>query len=284
MAGYFIDLVVEGLVNRLAVECDGEAWHGPERFDQDMARQRQLERAGWTFVRVRESEFYADREGAIHRVVEVCEDLGIRPIGEEEREIDQEPRGSSSVGGVLDDEEEQGELGEGEEAPERTGEYQGPAHSTVYSEESAFPDPRYASPANLRAALRRIIQEEGPLTKRFLIKLYVSGCADLHRAGKAVRSLLNRALYSMQKAGEIVVEDELGDRSPESQVLRLANAPRVRERLAGWRDLLEIPPSELFLVLDRLSRPGMKEVQSDETLARELLAHYGFSRLTEVRR
>lgn len=85
VAGYRIDLVVEGLANRLAVECDGEAWHGPEQFEQDMARQRQLERAGWTFVRVRESEFYVDRESAVRRIIEGCKKLGIRPIGEEER-------------------------------------------------------------------------------------------------------------------------------------------------------------------------------------------------------
>ncbi len=288
VAGYRLDLVVEGLVNRLAVECDGEAWHGPERFEQDMARQRQLERAGWTIVRVRESEFYADREESVRRIVEACEELGIRPIGEEEREIHKEPTRSAPVGEVLSEEheeEDQGEPGEGEEeAPEETGEDRGSAPIAGYSEESGFPDPRDASPSNVRAALRRIIEKEGPLTKRFLIKLYVAGCPTLHRASKSVKGLLNRALYSMQKAGEILVEDELGDRSLESQVLRLPNAPRVRERPAGGRDILEIPPSELFLVLDRLSRPAVKEMQSDEALARELLAHYGFSRLTEVRR
>ncbi|QSR86098.1 DUF559 domain-containing protein [Candidatus Methylacidiphilum infernorum] len=82
VAGYRIDLVVEGLSNRLAVECDGEAWHGPDRFKQDMDRQRQLERAGWTFVRIRESEFYADRKSAIQRIVEACKEL---KIGEEQR-------------------------------------------------------------------------------------------------------------------------------------------------------------------------------------------------------
>jgi very-short-patch-repair endonuclease len=92
VAGYRIDLVVEGLQNRLAVECDGEAWHGPERYDQDMARQRQLERAGWTFVRIRESEFYAERDGALRRILEACDQLGIRPVGEEEREMREEPR------------------------------------------------------------------------------------------------------------------------------------------------------------------------------------------------
>lgn len=38
-----IDLVVEGKT-RLAIECDGDRWHGPEKFDEDMARQRQFER------------------------------------------------------------------------------------------------------------------------------------------------------------------------------------------------------------------------------------------------
>ncbi len=289
VAGYRIDLVVEGLVHRLAVECDGEVWHGPERFEQDLARQRQLERAGWTFVRIPESEFYADREGAVRRITEACEELGIRPIGEEEREVDEEPEASATVAEALsekyEEEEEQGQSGKGEEkAPDKTRGDRGSTPSAEYSEELDFPDPRDASPTNVRAALRRIIEKEGPLTKRFLIKVYVAGCPTLQRAGKAVRALLNRALYSMQKAGEIVVEDELGDRSLESQVLRLAGAPRVRERPAGQRDLLEIPPSELFLVLDRLLGSSSDRLQSDEALFRALLEHYGFSRLTEVRR
>ncbi len=74
--GYRIDLVVEGYSHRLAIECDGEAWHGPERFEEDLKRQRQLERAGWRFVRIRESEFYLDRERALARVEEACAGAG----------------------------------------------------------------------------------------------------------------------------------------------------------------------------------------------------------------
>ncbi|GIX46038.1 MAG: hypothetical protein KatS3mg131_0249 [Candidatus Tectimicrobiota bacterium] len=156
VAGYRIDLVVEGLVNRLAVECDGEAWHGPERFEQDMARQRQLERAGWTFVRIRESEFYADRESAVRRIVEACEELGIRPIGEEEREIDEEPEERAK-------EKEQGESGKAEEeALDKTKGDRGPMALAEYSAELAYPDPREASATNIQAALRRIIEREGP--------------------------------------------------------------------------------------------------------------------------
>jgi len=80
VADYRIELVVEGPEARLAVECDGEEWHGPERYEYDMARQRQLERAGWTFVRVRESDFYADRQRAVSEVVRACEELGIRAM------------------------------------------------------------------------------------------------------------------------------------------------------------------------------------------------------------
>jgi len=47
---YRIDMVVEGTGDiRLALECDGDEFHGPDRWAQDMTRQRVLERAGWTF-------------------------------------------------------------------------------------------------------------------------------------------------------------------------------------------------------------------------------------------
>ncbi len=282
VAGYRIDLVVEGLVNRLAIECDGEVWHGPERFEQDMARQRQLERAGWTFVRIRESEFYANREGAIRRIIEICREFGIQPIGEEDREVDEDQEAIATAAEVLL--EERKEENDEEKDRDKTQDDQGHIHLVNYYKELNFPDPRVAPVINVRAALRRIIENEGPLTKRFLLKIYVAGCPGLHRAGKAVKAILNRALYSMQKAGEIVIEDELGDRSPESQVLRLVGTPRVRERPAGQRDLLEIPPSELMLVLDRLLGSSNNRLQDDEAIFRALLEHYGFSRLTETRR
>ena len=44
----------------IAVECDGDYWHGPEQYQKDMARQKILERCGWQFFRVRGSEFYLD--------------------------------------------------------------------------------------------------------------------------------------------------------------------------------------------------------------------------------
>jgi len=76
---YRIDIVVEGMSGRLAVECDGDQWHGPEQYGRDMARQRQLERSGWNFHRIRASSFYLDREKTLNYLWEKLESMGIRP-------------------------------------------------------------------------------------------------------------------------------------------------------------------------------------------------------------
>ena len=78
---YRIDLVVEGMQARLAVECDGDRWHGPERYEADMARQRDLERAGWRFVRIRGSAFYRNPDEALEPLWKELERMGISPDG-----------------------------------------------------------------------------------------------------------------------------------------------------------------------------------------------------------
>jgi very-short-patch-repair endonuclease len=72
-----IDLVVEGLRNRLAIECDGDSWHGAEKWEEDLERQQQLERVGWIFCRIRASEFYRDPHRSILPILKKIDDLGI---------------------------------------------------------------------------------------------------------------------------------------------------------------------------------------------------------------
>lgn len=80
VAGKWIDLVVEGGQARLAVECDGDHWHGADRFEADMQRQRQLERCGWEFFRVRESVFYSNKDDALAGLWRALEDQDIAPL------------------------------------------------------------------------------------------------------------------------------------------------------------------------------------------------------------
>ncbi|KUI17020.1 ATP-binding protein IstB [Mycobacterium lehmannii] len=77
--GYKIDLVILGARGRLAVECDGDFWHGPEAYEADLARQRELERCDWKFFRIRESMFYADMPGTLAKLWERLDELDIRP-------------------------------------------------------------------------------------------------------------------------------------------------------------------------------------------------------------
>ncbi len=78
--GKRIDLVVEGMRSRLAVECDGDRWHGLDKWEEDMDRQRVLERVGWTFWRVRGSEFYQDPHKAMSSLWKKLDEMNIQPV------------------------------------------------------------------------------------------------------------------------------------------------------------------------------------------------------------
>ncbi len=84
VAGYFIDLVVEGMKGRIAVECDGDEFHGLEQFDNDMARQRMLERCGWSFYRIPASSYYRDEETALVDLWQLLKQKNIHPASAEE--------------------------------------------------------------------------------------------------------------------------------------------------------------------------------------------------------
>ncbi|MFF9754602.1 AAA domain-containing protein [Streptomyces sp. NPDC014344] len=75
-----IDLVVEGGTRRLAVACDGDAFADGEDASTGAARQRDLERVDWTFVRIRGSRFHLDREQALAPLWAELERLGIEPV------------------------------------------------------------------------------------------------------------------------------------------------------------------------------------------------------------
>ena len=80
VGSYRIDLVVESDGDqRLAVECDGDSYHGPEQWHDDMIRQRALERAGWTFWRCFASSWGIERENMIKSLQAKLDSMGIKP-------------------------------------------------------------------------------------------------------------------------------------------------------------------------------------------------------------
>ncbi|MEW5923119.1 MAG: AAA domain-containing protein [Candidatus Zixiibacteriota bacterium] len=79
IAGKRIDLVIEGGYQRLAVECDGDKWHGSEQYEEDMQRQRILERCGLEFYRIRESAFRFNKESSLLPLWRLLEERDIFP-------------------------------------------------------------------------------------------------------------------------------------------------------------------------------------------------------------
>ena len=79
VGAYRIDMVVSGGGKRVAIECDGERWHGPDKLQEDMEREAILTRLGWRFIRIRGSVFFRDADRAMATVFSRLAELGITP-------------------------------------------------------------------------------------------------------------------------------------------------------------------------------------------------------------
>jgi very-short-patch-repair endonuclease len=83
---YRLDMVVEGENDsRLAIECDGDEFHGPDRWAQDTLRQRVLERAGWTFWRCFASTWVLHKDELVAELLSRLTAMGIGPVGSADR-------------------------------------------------------------------------------------------------------------------------------------------------------------------------------------------------------
>ncbi|MEU5384725.1 AAA domain-containing protein [Kitasatospora cineracea] len=75
-----IDLVVVGARGRLGVECDGDHYHSTlEQLRHDQQRDRELQRVGWRFWRIPESEFRFDPDQALAGLWQELDRQGIAP-------------------------------------------------------------------------------------------------------------------------------------------------------------------------------------------------------------
>ncbi len=276
---YRIDLVIEGMQGRLAVECDGDRWHGPERYEEDLARQRDLERAGWQFVRIRGGDFYRDPAQATAPLWNALDRLGIRPGGIDDapeepplpadcrREVDVEepPPPASSArmhaepGGAT-----AGASPAGDGAP-GSGARAAAALLVDYVAFSgtAGPDPRTVTVGEVADGLCQIIDAEGPMIAKRAYDIYLRGCG-IRRMGGEMQGTMNRALASAIRQGR-VISDKVTSRSGLLfATVRSKGAPAVKLRRRGPRSFDEIPSNELRALAQHLSgtlnvKPGCDE-------------------------
>jgi len=304
---YRIDLVVEGMQGRLAVECDGDEWHGPARYEQDMARQRDLERAGWQFVRIRGTEFYRDPGQAVMPLWAELGRLGIKPGGIDEaaaepplpadlgtmerREVDEVivPEAVSTTLGadpdtpplrptVINQHVVEREHGESPAPPAIIRASDPSLADYITFRGQAGPDPRTVSLGAVAEGLCRIIEVEGPLIAKRAYDIYLRGCG-IKRLGPELKSTMNKALSNAIRQGSVIVENEPGVNGLIFSTVRSKGSPSVRLRCRGPRTFEEIPPEEMRSAGKHLSQTLGLDTGTDEHL-RAILEYFELKRLT----
>jgi very-short-patch-repair endonuclease len=256
-----IDLVVEGRRRRLAVELDGDAYHGPDRWEADRNRQAILERLGWTFHRIRGSAYYRDPDAALAGLWERLEALGIRPPGEE-------PDHSPTLS---------------EHEPESVSE-PGPGDTRISVlaphrawPPSPVPDARVALQWHIIEKIIDIVTGEGPVVTERVYDLYVKASGG-HRVTKPVRDALEEAVDNAVRKGLLQqIRDNAAGRRV--RTLYLPGTPPVDMRRRGDRELQHIPPTEVAAVARYIVEqdPGI----DDHDLQRALLAAFDRSRSSD---
>lgn len=304
---YRIDLVVEGMQGRLAVECDGDEWHGADRYEQDMARQRDLERAGWQFARIRGGDFYRDRDKATEPLWSELDRLGIKPGGIDEAAAEPPPPAdfqniertdvdivvpvSASPADVdadsdtadADPEPAIVKQGEFDVVVRRVSSGARQSAGGLLSDYVAYSgpngaDPRTVSVGEVADGLCLIIDAEGPMIAKRAYDIYLRGCG-IKQLGGELKSTMNKALANIIRQERVVSENEPGNTGLIFSTVRSKGSPPVKLRSRGPRTFEEIPPGELRTVGKHLSETRDMRCGSDEHL-RAILECFDLKRLT----
>lgn len=311
-----IDLVVEGRRGRLAVELDGDAYHGPERWEADRNRQAILERLGWTFHRIRGSAYYRDPDAALVGLWDRLEALGIRPAGDpapsppagaEDPEPAYVPRHDTgyqtappTAGPVAVD--FNPTAGESlEQAEEAAGSAPGPAregflasrHDSASEARPAgpripalaqhrawvshpVPDAHAAYQWSIIEGIVDIVTGEGPVVTDRVYELYVRASGG-RRVTKPVRDTMDKAADAAVRRGLLEqISDRVAGRT--MRTVHLPGTPPVVLRRRGERELEHIPPTEVAAVARHILAEGPQI--SDTELMRVLLSAFERVRLT----
>ncbi|UOZ04800.1 AAA domain-containing protein [Amycolatopsis sp. WQ 127309] len=308
--GYRIDLVVLGAHGRLAVECDGDQWHGPDAYERDLARQRDLERCGWRFFRIPGSAFDVDRAHALSGLWEMLRDEEIHPSGwvplveGAGTFVEAEPAPPEAV--EPDVVSAQAWEWPAEEAPDGIVvdvETVVPVeeHLPVRSTEQGLDEPpaavaqqsvsgvysafsgrltavAEASRDQLIEGIREIVAVEGPVLGERIHRLYVQSSGGI-RVGPQLARALNSAVSLAIRRGVLLADDPLQRSGVRPRTYRLPDQPLVRVRDLGPRDLDDVPPRELATIMAELA--GRQGWDDEEALFRAVLARLGLKKPTK---
>jgi very-short-patch-repair endonuclease len=310
---YRIDIVVDGPHARLAVECDGDRWHGPDVWHKDRARQQVLERANWTFERIRGSAFYSDPVTALLPLWQRLADLGI-PTGDwwsDEslqpalREVSgRRPRpgqGQASNQADADSGPDSPSVPRAPalatvETPATTPEARRPPDTAVPAPTArpatavhivgasllpyqawtprTLPHPDIAPMPVIITGLQEIVAAEGPIHAERAYRLYLRAAGGF-RVGPELRRTFHKAARWALRTGALrQLDDQIT--TLDEKTLYLPAKPSVLVRELGPRQFSEVPRSEVAKLIKYL---GLQDAP-DDVVTRAVLNAYGLVRLT----
>jgi very-short-patch-repair endonuclease len=319
---YRIDLVVVGPYGKYAIECDGDFWHGgPEAFEKDLVRQEILQRCGWKFFRIPESRFYGDptyldqlwpelEKFVSTKSTEVLPQIfenSNPPTWEDSlaieisTEIDDEVNDSRVVSNSREldfDPDSISYSSAGESAPRevyidglRVREFPKPLareFSWLQSYQSwdreDVKNLSKISQGNWKVMndLKEIISIEGPILGSYLIRRHYKATGGSSLSSNNEHEYVEK-LKSLVLREEVIMEEQVSGESIASATFRASEQPPVITRVRGARDLYDIPPREIAMIIRGVmkSRPALSKANSKEELFRQVLLLLDFTKLTK---
>ncbi len=312
---YRIDLVVVGPFGKFAIECDGDFWHGgPEAFANDLIRQEILQRCGWKFFRIPESRFYSDplyldelwpqlekfvsnKTSAVDPKPTVSE-KSVIPVDEsyevDEDDVIETTSGQVETGFEPDNFEF---TSAGDQTPKeiyvdglRVREFPKPISPEFswlqsyrsWDREDVGSLTRIAVPTNkILDELLEIVKIEGPILGSYLMRRHykATGGSSLSSVSEAayikqIKRVINR--------GELIAEEQMSGESLSSATFRTHEQQPVITRVRGARDLYEMPPREIAMIIRGVikTKPELGKSSDREALYRQVLMLLDFTKLT----
>jgi len=314
VAGYRIDLLVEGMQGRMAVECDGDEWHGAEQWEKDQSRQRQIERAGYPFWSIRGGTYYRDPDHSLDYLWEELQLNGIYPkndYSDKAQQNNKDAINNSLPSLAIQTPEEDSTISDIElttlpESPEETVHtapyipsepvidnqqidskpFRGPTNVSllqpyIYWTSSPLHYPRENNLQEIVDGLISIIEAEGPIVCSRLYRIYASA-VGIHKVGRQIKSVFDYAIQHTTALGLITRNPELGKQDQLLVVVRLPDTKLIVLRERGNRTIEEIPPSEIIRLMGKLIHisPQLEE-DNPLRLFRKILNMYSLKRMTE---
>lgn len=311
-----IDLVAEDDDARVAIECDGDAFH--QDAAADLSRQIVLERCGWRFIRIRGSEYYRHPEETIRRVVKELERLNVTPAHRQPTQVEptgalwqrvrdratairDDLKGGRPISAVppkesiiildspplLDTHASALDLVHPEQSatasqhPEQgslaiSTRIQLAVEEYLTFDGSDCKNPKHLTKEEIQADLLRIVTVEGPATEATVIDRYRIA-TGYGRFKGPTRDLVISALRGAADHGMLRAQPDY----PGAAVLvySMPGQPETRVRTLGPRDLSEVPMGEIVVHAAEVILSSMSF--RDEASYRRILDFFGLKRLTE---